>query len=110
MHKKIQPDKHWLISSHHLSCYIDQPPPNVKPSDYYLYTPSRVPDPLRMRQVLAWCARNVADKQWKLGREGVIDSKAATAATHIQDTLIKSLMNGQINTSWYHRPVRLSSY
>lgn len=89
---------------------IDQPPPHVKPSDYYLYTPSRVPDPLRMRQVLAWCARNVTDKQWKLGKEGVIDSKAATAATHIQETLIKKLLNGQVNTSWYHRPVRIYRY
>jgi hypothetical protein len=63
-----------------------------------------------MRQVLAWCARSVTDKQWNLGREGIIDSKAATAATHIQETLIKKLLNGQVNTSWYHRPVRLSKY
>ncbi|KAG2172635.1 hypothetical protein INT44_002650 [Umbelopsis vinacea] len=92
-------------SSFASNSFLDQPPPNVKPSDYYLYTPSRVPDPLRIRQVLAWCARNVTDRQGKMGREGVIDSKAAAAATHIQDTLIKSLLNGQINTSWYHRPV-----
>jgi hypothetical protein len=60
-----------------------------------------------MRQLLAWCARTVTDKQWKLGRENIMDSKATTTATRIQDALIMRLSNGQINTSWYRRPVSL---
>ncbi|GAB5588864.1 hypothetical protein Unana1_03764 [Umbelopsis nana] len=92
-------------SSFATSSFLDRPPPNTKPNEYYLYTSSKIPDPVRMRQVLAWCARTVSDKQWKLGRDGVISGKAASAATHIQDQLIKKLLNGQINTSWYHRPL-----
>lgn len=84
---------------------LDRPPPGTKPSEYYLYTSPKMPDPVRMRQVLAWCARTVSDKQWKLGQDGVFNSKPVSMAMHIQEQLIKSLLNGQINTSWYHRPV-----
>ncbi|KAH8548419.1 Mis12-Mtw1 protein family-domain-containing protein [Umbelopsis sp. PMI_123] len=110
LHRRSGSKSSWISSkvrpsSFSTNSFLDQPPSNINPSEYYLHTPSKLPEPLRMLQLLAWCARTVTDKQWKLGRENIMDSKATTTATRIQDALIMRLLNGQINTSWYRRPL-----
>lgn len=79
--------------------FIALPHSNVKMADFYKHISPELPEPLRMRQLLAWCLRRVIDDQ-------KVDSKdvhALKIARVIQEDIYKDLVDNKIDVSWYSR-------
>ncbi|KAJ3083021.1 hypothetical protein HK102_001324 [Quaeritorhiza haematococci] len=81
---------------------------------YYRHIDAEQPDPVRMRQLLVWCAqRAMSSGKSKPGsgtetgetvvEEGVDAKEADSIAKMVQAKIIDALSNKKINTSWYHR-------
>ncbi|KAJ1559190.1 hypothetical protein HK405_011660, partial [Cladochytrium tenue] len=70
-------------------------------SEFYRHIDAEQSDPVRMRQLLIWCAHRA-----KASMSSDITSQGPDIAKQIikmQDAVIAGLVNKQINTSWYHR-------
>ncbi|CAO3696516.1 unnamed protein product [Umbelopsis ramanniana] len=77
------------------------PHPHLEARNFYKHIMPDLPDPVRMRQLLAWCGHTVIAQ-----KESKADSKmsvAETTAHTIQKAILKQLQDGKINTSWYTR-------
>lgn len=86
------------------------PHPDIDARDFYKHIADDLPDPLRMRQLLAWCARRAFDEQ-KVRLDAappekgqVMDRNAATIAQVVKQEVLMDLIESRIETSWYHRP------
>jgi hypothetical protein len=85
--------------------FSSQPHPDVTPAEFYKHIGVEMPDPIRMKQLLGWCARRALE-----------ESKATTQSQHsdaalvdkiariIEEDVIRDLADGKITTSWYGRP------
>ncbi|KAI9286259.1 Mis12-Mtw1 protein family-domain-containing protein [Umbelopsis sp. AD052] len=77
------------------------PHPHLEAKNFYKHIMPDLPDPVRMRQLLAWCGHTVMSQ-----KESKADNKmsvAETTAYSIQKAILKQLQDGKINTSWYTR-------
>ncbi|KAJ2069096.1 hypothetical protein GGI08_000534 [Coemansia sp. S2] len=85
------------------------PHDSVAAGDFYRHISPELPEPIRLRQLLAWCARrtasNVAQGGWPEelppGVRRVLDDALREAV----DDMHSAFEKGSIATSWYHRPV-----
>ncbi|KAJ2871839.1 NEDD8-conjugating protein ubc12 [Coemansia aciculifera] len=85
------------------------PHDSVAAGDFYRHISPELPEPIRLRQLLAWCARrtaaNVAQGGWPVelppGVRRVLDDALREAV----DDMHSAFEKGSIATSWYHRPV-----
>ncbi|KAJ2561710.1 hypothetical protein GGH95_004720, partial [Coemansia sp. RSA 1836] len=86
------------------------PHESVAASDFYRHISPELPEPLRLRQLLAWCARRTASGTsdgggWPAelppGVRRVLDDALREAVDDVHAAFEK----GAIATSWYHRPV-----
>ncbi|KAH8556844.1 Mis12-Mtw1 protein family-domain-containing protein [Umbelopsis sp. PMI_123] len=77
------------------------PHPHLEPKNFYKHIMPDLPDPVRMRQLLAWCGHTIIAQ--KESKADIKMSKAETAAYSIQKIILKQLKDGKINTSWYTR-------
>ncbi|KAJ2741354.1 hypothetical protein GGI20_005249 [Coemansia sp. BCRC 34301] len=85
------------------------PHESVAAGDFYRHISPELPEPIRLRQLLAWCARRTAADVGPGGWPGelppgvrrVLDEALREAV----DDLHAAFEKGAIATSWYHRPV-----
>lgn len=82
------------------------PHPDIPATEFYKHISEALPDPVRMKQLLAWCARRIMDDS----KRPVVDStetaeqiQAAQIAKTIEEEVLKDLIDNKITTSWYHR-------
>jgi kinetochore protein Mis13/DSN1 len=81
------------------------PHPEIDPSNYIKHISAELPDPQRMKQLLAWCARRVADdfSKNKNPSSSRTELNSIQLAEEIQKDLIQNIINSQIDLSWYRR-------
>ncbi|KAF9145252.1 hypothetical protein BGX30_009833 [Mortierella sp. GBA39] len=75
------------------------PHPSVDPKTFFRHISADDPAPIRMKQLMAWCARISIDKQ---------RSKSQTAlriAKGVEEEVLAMLISGQFSVSWYSRPL-----
>ncbi|KAJ3071437.1 hypothetical protein HDU98_005331, partial [Podochytrium sp. JEL0797] len=71
---------------------------DVSPSEFYRSVDADESDPIRLRQILLWCA--------KIAKEDMVrDLTVANdpKVLKMYDAVIAGITNKKINTSWYHR-------
>jgi hypothetical protein len=67
------------------------PPNNVKTVEYHRHLQPDLPGPVKMRQLLIWACKKAAS-----------DRSENSASS---EKLVEALLNNEINTSWYQRPI-----
>ncbi|TPX37697.1 hypothetical protein SmJEL517_g00736 [Synchytrium microbalum] len=70
----------------------------IEPSEYYRHINADSSDPVRMRQLLLWCAAKA-----KQNVEEEANPEVARVFEAVMDDVIAGLTDKSINTSWYHR-------
>lgn len=99
--------------------FVSEPHPDVPASEYYRHISTELPDPVRMKQLLAWCARRTIDDARHRKADGADDEpsssavagkgkddeqiQAAAIARTIEEEVLKDLIDNKITTSWYQR-------
>ncbi|KAF9185266.1 hypothetical protein BGZ51_002741 [Haplosporangium sp. Z 767] len=76
-----------------------QPHPSVDPRTFFRHISADEPPPIRMKQLMAWCARKTIDSQ---------SSKSQSAlkiAKQIEEEALAMLIAGRFSVSWYSRPL-----
>jgi len=61
-----------------------------------------LPGPIKLRQLLSWCGQRALERQKSK------DENALKIAKIVEVDILNDLMDSKINTSWYHRNVRLN--
>ncbi|KAJ2850416.1 hypothetical protein IWW36_001905 [Coemansia brasiliensis] len=78
----------------------------VDASDFYRHISPEMPEPIRLRQLLAWCARKTAQvPEWPKELPSHVAQLLSDAAREAVDDIHSAFERGEIATSWYHRPV-----
>ena len=87
--------------------FIAMPHPDIETSDFYKHIAASTPEPIRMKQLLVWCARRAVDKlsSSKMKETSIENASPYAVAKAICDEIIQALVNNEINTSWYNRTV-----
>ncbi|KAF9953029.1 hypothetical protein BGZ72_005751 [Mortierella alpina] len=75
------------------------PHPSVEPKSFFRHISAEDPPPIRMRQLMAWCARKCIDTQ--KGRS----QTALKLAKQIEEDALAMLVANEFNISWYSRPL-----
>ncbi|KAJ2731135.1 hypothetical protein IW152_004759 [Coemansia sp. BCRC 34962] len=85
------------------------PHESVAAGDFYRHISPELPEPIRLRQLLAWCARrtasDVASDGWPGELPGGVRRVLDDALREAVDDMHSAFEKGAIATSWYHRPV-----
>ncbi|KAJ2349828.1 hypothetical protein GGH91_000571 [Coemansia sp. RSA 2671] len=85
------------------------PHESVAAGDFYRHISPELPEPIRLRQLLAWCARrtasDVASDGWPGELPGGVRRVLDEALKEAVDDMHSAFEKGAIATSWYHRPV-----
>lgn len=76
------------------------PHDTIPATEFYRHIDADQSDPVRMRQLLVWCAKRAKDALVK--GSGVVPDNVDKVA----EDIIRGLVSKQINTSWYHRSDR----
>ncbi|KAG0199355.1 hypothetical protein BGX28_007362 [Mortierella sp. GBA30] len=75
------------------------PHPSVDPKNFFRHISADESAPIRMKQLMAWCARKCIDTQ---------RSKSQTAlriAKQVEEDALGMLIAGEFSVSWYSRPL-----
>ncbi|KAJ3299860.1 hypothetical protein HK104_006407 [Borealophlyctis nickersoniae] len=82
------------------------PPPHmtIDPSDYYRHLDADQSDPMKMRQLLLWCAQRDLEDPTASHNNRPDKDEFAELERAIWEEMVAGLMNKEINTSWYKRP------
>ncbi|KAJ3172585.1 hypothetical protein HDU88_005914 [Geranomyces variabilis] len=88
------------------------PPPHetIDPKSYYRHIDADLSDPIRMRQLLVWCAQKSMGPEYNIGSPKALDPRLAEILIDVQKEVIMGLTSKEINTSWYHRPTDPSEH
>ncbi|BFZ58084.1 hypothetical protein PYCC9005_005142 [Savitreella phatthalungensis] len=94
-----------------------QPHADVPAGEFYKHISVDLPDPVRMKQLLTWCAQRVIDENKARktddtgagtgagGKAAAGDKiQVAAIARLIEEEVLKDLLDNKITTSWYQRP------
>ncbi|ORY87037.1 Mis12-Mtw1 protein family-domain-containing protein [Protomyces lactucae-debilis] len=86
--------------------FNSQPHPDVTPADFYKHIGVEMPDPIRMKQLLGWCARRALEESKTPTSTKQTDSalQIELIARTIEEEVLRDLADGKITTSWYGRP------
>eukprot|EP00833_Pecoramyces_ruminatium_P007901 jgi/Orpsp1_1/1181933/evm.model.c7180000079186.1 len=87
------------------------PLPNTRSSSFYRFIAFEQPEPIKMKQLLLWCAErtmqeqnnNDQNKKEKTDDSNSIPKSIADKAKEIQEELMEELMCNKIEISWYNR-------
>ncbi|KAJ2630081.1 hypothetical protein H4R22_002919 [Coemansia sp. RSA 1290] len=80
----------------------------VDASDFYRHISPEMPEPIRLRQLLAWCARKTAQvPEWPSELPEHVVQLLGDAAREAVDDIHSAFERGDIATSWYHRPLEM---
>lgn len=94
--------------------FMGVPHDDIPVSDYYKLLDSSLPEPHRMRQLLIWCFKKRLDQEEQAMRQAnakpsstpVADKSVVYIAKVIKEEVLRDLIGGHIETSWYNRPHR----
>ncbi|KAI1318562.1 hypothetical protein EDD11_006252 [Mortierella claussenii] len=75
------------------------PHPSVDSRSFYRHIAADDPPPVRMKQLMAWCARKSIDAQKSNSQS------ALKIAKQIEEDALAMLITGQFSVSWYSRPL-----
>jgi hypothetical protein len=81
------------------------PHSSVPSSTFYTLISTEISEPLRMRQLLLWCALRTA--QSFPTPQPIQPGSTDNIIRNLQDVIIQGLTKKTLDTSWYHRPVHL---
>ncbi|KAJ2797257.1 hypothetical protein H4R20_005248, partial [Coemansia guatemalensis] len=82
------------------------PHDSVDAADFYRHISPELPEPIRLRQLLAWCARRTsAPPAWPEDLPDPVKSLLSDALKEAVDDIHSAFERGEIATSWYHRPI-----
>ncbi|KFH62618.1 hypothetical protein MVEG_12010 [Podila verticillata NRRL 6337] len=87
------------------------PHPSVDPKSFYRHISADEPPPVRMKQLMAWCARKTIDNNGEKRNE-TGQARSATAlkiARLVEEEALAMLMSGKFSVSWYSRPADIGS-
>ncbi|OUM66211.1 hypothetical protein PIROE2DRAFT_6648, partial [Piromyces sp. E2] len=96
------------------------PLPNTRSSSFYRFIAFEQPEPIKMKQLLLWCAERTMQDQNKSpnkkdtseneekennveSNKNDIPKSILDKAKEIQELIVEQLMNNEIETSWYNR-------
>ncbi|KAJ2497678.1 hypothetical protein GGH96_004917 [Coemansia sp. RSA 1972] len=81
------------------------PHDSVSTCDFYRHISPELPEPVRLRQLLAWCARRtVTAPEWPSELPEHVQKLLSDVYKEAADDVHSALERGDIATSWYHRP------
>ncbi|KAJ2354557.1 hypothetical protein IWW50_003602 [Coemansia erecta] len=82
------------------------PHDSVDPADFYRHISPELPEPIRLRQLLAWCARRTSSPpEWPADLPDHVKTLLSDVLREAVDDIHSAFERGAIATSWYHRPV-----
>ncbi|KAJ2365656.1 hypothetical protein H4S01_003124 [Coemansia sp. RSA 2610] len=82
------------------------PHDSVDAADFYRHVSPELPEPVRLRQLLAWCARRAfGAPAWPAALPEHVQALLGDALREAVDDIHSAFERGDIATSWYHRPV-----
>ncbi|PIA13163.1 hypothetical protein COEREDRAFT_83681 [Coemansia reversa NRRL 1564] len=82
------------------------PHDSVDAADFYRHISPELPEPIRLRQLLAWCARRTsAPPTWPDELPEAVKLLLSEALREAVDDIHSAFERGEIATSWYHRPI-----
>ncbi|KAJ2080006.1 hypothetical protein H4R24_003378 [Coemansia sp. RSA 988] len=82
------------------------PHDSVDAADFYRHISPELPEPIRLRQLLAWCARRTsAPPTWPEDLSAPVKCLLSDALKEAVDDIHTAFERGEIATSWYHRPI-----
>ncbi|KAJ1724928.1 hypothetical protein LPJ53_000854 [Coemansia erecta] len=96
------------------------PHESVGSGDFFRHVSPELPEPVRLRQLLAWCARRTtppasddtseaaAAACWPAGLPGSVQRLLGDALREAMDDMHSAFEKEAIVTSWYHRPLGAS--
>jgi hypothetical protein len=84
------------------------PHSSVPSSSFYTLISTELSEPIRMRQLLLWCALRTA--QTFPTPQSVQPGSTDSIVRVLQDVIIQGLTKKTLDTSWYHRPVYFAEY
>ncbi|KAG0258868.1 hypothetical protein BG011_003004 [Mortierella polycephala] len=76
-----------------------QPHPSIDPRTFFRHISADEPPPIRMKQLMAWCARKTIDSQNSRSQS------ALKLAKQIEEEALTMLIAGRFSVSWYSRPL-----
>ncbi|EMR11575.1 hypothetical protein PNEG_00019 [Pneumocystis murina B123] len=80
---------------------IALPHPSISHESFFKHISEDLPEPVRMKQLLIWCAKRALDEQ-KMSGLGK-DSRAASLARTIEEEILSDLIENKLSPSWYNR-------
>ncbi|CAK7895678.1 hypothetical protein CAAN1_05S04742 [[Candida] anglica] len=85
--------------------FVGVPHSEIPPSNYYKLLDTSLPEPHRMRQLLIWCFRKRLDQEEKEVKNitNTEEKSVVYIAKVIKEEVLRDLIGGQIETSWYNR-------
>ncbi|KAJ2181889.1 hypothetical protein GGF45_001245 [Coemansia sp. RSA 551] len=84
------------------------PHDSVSTQDFYRHISPELPEPVRLRQLLAWCARRTAHApEWPTELPEHVQKLLSDVYKEAADDVHSALERGEIATSWYHRPAEV---
>ncbi|KAI9505896.1 Mis12-Mtw1 protein family-domain-containing protein [Coemansia spiralis] len=81
------------------------PHESVDSCDFYRHISPELPEPIRLRQLLAWCARRTAVPSTWPELPAHVQTLLQDALKEATDDIHSAFERGEIATSWYHRPI-----
>ncbi|KAJ1956373.1 hypothetical protein GGI12_005324 [Dipsacomyces acuminosporus] len=82
------------------------PHDSVSSGDFYRHISPELPEPIRLRQLLAWCARRqFATSDWPAELPDAVKKILNDSLKEAVDDVHLAFEKGDIATSWYHRPM-----
>ncbi|KAJ2386800.1 hypothetical protein GGI05_004273 [Coemansia sp. RSA 2603] len=82
------------------------PHASVGSGDFFRHISPELPEPVRLRQLLAWCARRtLPSATWPDGLPDAVQRLLSDALREAVDDMHLAFEKEAIVTSWYHRPV-----
>ena len=87
------------------------PHPSVDSKSFYRHISADEPPPIRMKQLMAWCARKTIDRNGEKRNE-MGQARSATAlkiAKLVEEEALAMLVGGKFSVSWYSRPADMGS-
>ncbi|CCJ31029.1 unnamed protein product [Pneumocystis jirovecii] len=86
---------------------IALPHPSISHESFFKHISEDLPEAVRMKQLLVWCAKRALDDQKMYETGGIEEGKEAVLlARKIGEEILSDLIENRLSASWYCREVR----
>lgn len=77
--------------------------PDLPSEEFYKFISATIPEPVRMKQLLVWTARQIIDQQKKKYPATHENAPSAAIARAIEEEVLKDIIENRVELSWYSR-------